>query len=169
MSHQPFLPHCPWREGGAGQPDAFITTFSSQKLQWPVPYFSLLPKPNPCNSCCLSLSVCAVLPAPPPSNFFLDSHFSLASPGGILRLTQIFLGTPTDHFLLSYTAGNPEQSCSLETLKSVELLQHSPVGVEQCPEQLPGVFSSLSVPVLFQGKSEEDEWMCEPGKHIDSL
>lgn len=31
----------------------------------------------------------------------------------------------------------------------------SPVGVEQCPELLPGVFSSLSVAVLFQGKSEE--------------
>lgn len=52
-------------------------------------------------------------------------------------------------------AGNPEQSHSLETLKSVELLQRSAVGVEQCPEQLPGVFSSLSVPVLIQGESEK--------------
>jgi len=57
------------------------------------------------------------------------------------------LGTPPDHFLLSYTARNPEQSHSLETPKSAEILQCTPVGAEQ----FPCVFSSLSVPVLFQG------------------
>lgn len=91
MSHQPFLPHWPWRASSAGWPDAVITTFPSQKVQSSVPHFSLLPKPNPHNSYCLSLSVCVVLSAPPPSNFFFwkNSHFSLASPGGILRLTYI--------------------------------------------------------------------------------